>query len=94
MQDIQATTCGKRKNEKPISMPRTPIEYKLLQDIQATTCGRRKNEIPILMPITPIEYKLLQDIQATTCGKRKTHFNGVWLLRPFPRPFLHMFFFF
>ena len=35
LQDIQATTCGKRKKEKPILMPRTPIEYKLLQDIQA-----------------------------------------------------------
>ena len=47
LQDIQATTCGKRKKYKPILMPRTPIEYKLLQDIQATTCSKRKKEKPI-----------------------------------------------
>ena len=37
---IQAITCGKRKREKPILMPRTPIE--LLRDIQVKTCGIRK----------------------------------------------------
>ena len=47
LQDIQATTCGKRKKDKPILMSRTPIEYKLLQDIQATTCSKRKKEKPI-----------------------------------------------
>ena len=54
---------AKGKKEKPILIPRTPIEYKLLQGIQSTTCDKRKKkEKPILMPKTPIEYKLLRDI--------------------------------
>ena len=56
LQDIQATVCGKRKQEKLILMNRTTIESKLLQDNQATTCGKKKEEKPILMPKTPVVY--------------------------------------